>query len=307
MRPYGGLALAAMTLFTAGCLSLRPYDQAVRSLPAADLLPIDGRRVHAPSTGTGQPLLLLHGFGGSTVMWDAVVPRLAATRRVVAIDLNGFGYTERPAAPDAYTIGGQAALVLAVADRLGIRRFDVAGHSYGGGIALWLAAHHPERVRSLILVDNALPAYGVLRRQSFYSSRLLIRFAVHTFALSDSRIRHGLREAYADERRVTPELVRAYADRLRIEGAVDAFHGLVAPNGQAPDEVDLAALSQPTLVVWGSGDKLIPVAEGERRAREIPHATFRTLEGCGHNPMEECPDAFVEQVAPFLAAVATLP
>jgi pimeloyl-ACP methyl ester carboxylesterase len=295
-----------MALVTAGCVTLRPYDQAVRAVPAGDLLPVGGRRIHVQVAGDGFPLILLHGFGGSTVMWDAVVPRLAAERRVVAIDLNGFGFTERPASPAAYTIAGQAALVLAVADRLGLARFDVGGHSYGGGIALYLAAHYPARVRTLVLVDNTLPAYGVLRRHRLFASRTLVRLFVHSVALSDRRIRSGLEEAYADDRRVTPELVRAYADRLRVEGAVNAFYGLVAPNGQVPDRVDLAKIAQPALVVWGSRDALIPEAEGRRHAAEMPAARFLELEGCGHNPMEECPAAFLAGVEPFLAATATL-
>jgi len=307
MGIYRGLLLVTMTLVTSGCVTLRPYDQAVRAVPAGDLLEVDGRRIHVQAAGEGFPLILLHGFGGSTLMWDAVAPRLAAERRVLAIDLNGFGFTERPASPAAYTIAGQAALVLAVADRLGIARFDVGGHSYGGGIALYLAAHYPQRVRTLVLVDNTLPAYGVLRRQRLFANRTLVRIFVHSVALSDRRVRSGLEAAYADDRRVTPELVRAYADRLRVEGAVNAFYGLVAPNGQAPDSVDLAKIAQPALVVWGSRDTLIPEEEGRRHAAEMPDARFLSLAGCGHNPMEECPAAFLDGVEPFLAATATLP
>jgi pimeloyl-ACP methyl ester carboxylesterase len=100
---------------------------------------------------------------------------------------------------------------------VGFERFDRQS-LYGGAIALFIAARHPERVRSLLLVDNALPSYGTLRRQKIFGHRRLAGLYVRTLALRTPRIRAGLEASYADDRKVTPELVRAYRD-LRVEAS----------------------------------------------------------------------------------------
>jgi len=280
---------------------MRPYAEVAAALPAESLLEIDGRRVHVVDRGEGEPLLLLHGFGASTLLWEPVIPELAKSRRVVAIDLNGFGWSERPKEREAYTLAGQERLVLAVAEALGFDRFDLAGHSYGGAISLFLASRHPERVRSLTLVDSAMPAYGTLRRRRRYGSRTLAWIYVHSVGLTAARVRAGLEAVYADDRKVTDELVRQYLERLRVEGVVDAFYGLSAPTGAPPDEVDLESLRPPTLFVWGERDELISVADGRAAAARVPGAGFTAIPACGHSPMEECPREFLDALEPFLA------
>jgi pimeloyl-ACP methyl ester carboxylesterase len=284
-----------------GCISMRPYAEVAAALPAESLLEIDGRRVHVDDRGEGEPLLLLHGFGASTLLWEPVIDELAATRRVVAIDLNGFGWSERPRNAEAYTLEGQERLVLGVADAMGFERFDLGGHSYGGAISIFLTSRHPERVRSLLLVDSAMPAYAALRRNDRYASRNLAWIHIRTVGLTAKKVRSGLLAVYADKQKVTDELVAGYLGRLRIEGVVDAFHGLTAPNGEPPVEVDLGELTPPTLLVWGAEDALVSAAAGRAVGDELPDARFVEIPGCGHSPMEECPQEFVAAVAPFLA------
>lgn len=298
-RPLLRFALAL--LLAGGCVSLRPFAEIVATVPADEWVEVDGRRAHVVIRGSGFPLLLLHGFGASTLLWEEVTPGLARHRQTVAIDLHGFGWTERPRQTEAYTLAGQERLVLAVADRLGFAEFDLAGHSYGGAIALFLAARHPERVRSLLLVDNALPSYGVLRRSWLYASRGVSRLFVRTLGLRKGRIERGLRASYADESKVTDAQIRAYLDRLRVEGVEDAFYGLSAPIDSPPDEVDLTTIRQPTLVVWGAEDRLITPEEARRDAKKLPDSCFVELPSCGHMPMAECPAEFLAAVEPFFA------
>jgi pimeloyl-ACP methyl ester carboxylesterase len=292
--------VAAAALFAAGCVSLRPYAEVAAALPPASLLTVDGTRVHFDQRGEGFPLLLLHGFGASTLLWEPVLPQLARERRAVAIDLHGFGWTERPHDPAAYTLEGQERMILGVADQLGFERFDLAGHSYGGAIALFIASRHPDRVRSQILVDNAMPEYAALRRSKRYGNRTLADLFVRTIGLRSKRVRTGLEDSYADDSKVTKELVRAYLERLRVQGVEDAFYGLTAPNGQPPVELDLGTIRQPTLVVWGSDDTLIRVADARAASAKLPNGRFVELPSCGHLPTSECPDEFLAAVEPFL-------
>ena len=135
----------------------RPYAEVCACLPPKKLLRVGDQLVHVEQAGQGEPVVLLHGFGGSSWSWRHLMPALARRHRVIAPDLNGFGWTQRPREVAAYSYAGQAAMVLGVLRELGVERFHVIGHSYGGGLALWLAARHPERVRSLVLVSSVLP------------------------------------------------------------------------------------------------------------------------------------------------------
>jgi pimeloyl-ACP methyl ester carboxylesterase len=296
------LPLALAGSLGAGCVSLTPYAEAVRHLPAGELREIGGQRVRVVERGEGAPLVLLHGFGASAASWRLVVPELARSRRVIALDLHGFGYTERPRERAAYTLEGQAALVLALLDHLGIERADLAGHSYGGGLALLLAARHPERVRALVLVDTTRPEYGRARRSRLAAFRPLTELFARTVLLRPATVRRALERAVADPARVTDELVRLYLEPLGIEGAVDAYVGLTAPSpGPPPPPVDLAAIGQPALVVWGEEDRLIGVRWGRELARTLPRAELVVFPQTGHLPPEERPAELAAAIESFLA------
>ena len=91
-----------------------------------------------------------------------------------------------------------------------------------------------------------------------------------------------------------------HAERLRIEGVTDAFFGLVGPSQEPPYRIDLAKVEIPTLVLWGAEDRLIEATAAEKTSRQLPDARFVVLPACGHTPMEECPDAFLDAALPFL-------
>jgi pimeloyl-ACP methyl ester carboxylesterase len=295
------LALAAL-LALAGCVSLRSFDAVRREVPAAQFVQVGDQLVHVEQAGTGEPVVLLHGFGASAYSWRKVMPGLAGGlrgHRVVAIDLNGFGYTQRPRARARYTREAQAKLVLDTLDALGIARAHFVGHSYGGGLTLYLAQEHPERFRSMVLVDSSAPTYANDRRSRAAAFKPLTGFFVRTFALRRSAVRKGLLHSFWDDRLVTPELVEAYYDRLVIEGATDAFYGLTAP-APAGDTVRLETIAVPTLVVWGAHDELIAPEAGRRAAARLQHAEFVLFANSGHLPMEEEPEAFLRTVLPFL-------
>ena len=302
--PRPAALAVAVTVLLSACAALTPFAEIRGSLPAERFVEVEGRAVYVEQAGSGDALLLVHGFGGSAYSWRRVIPALAEHRRVVAVDLAGFGWTERVADPDAYTLGAQERLLLGVLDVLGIEQADVAGHSYGGGIALWLAARHPERVRSLVLVDSTLPSYAAERRRGAARSHAAVSTFLRGVALRRGFVRLALKRAFFDDALVTDELVGAYLARLRVEGVVDAYLGLTQPLEEAQADVALAAINLPTLVVWGADDELLPARWGEQAAGEMPRARFVVLERCGHVPMEERPEAFVSAVVPYLAEVA---
>lgn len=283
-----------------GCVSLRPFEEVTADLPPDSLVRVGGRLVHIEQAGSGDAVLLVHGFGGSTYSWRHVAPRLAERFRVVALDLSGFGWTERPRERERYTLDGQTRLVLGVADALGIDRFHLVGHSYGGGISLWIAAHNAHRLRSLVLVDSTLPAYSAKRRKRFAGFRPLVSALLRTAALRPWFIRRGLQRSVHDPSMITDEVVDEYLRRLAVEGAVDAYQGLTAPADGSVPTVDLSSIRVPTLVVWGADDPLLAAHYGESAAQKIPGARFVAIPACGHLPIEERPEEFLAAVVPFL-------
>jgi pimeloyl-ACP methyl ester carboxylesterase len=294
------LAVLPLAMFLPGCVSLRSFSDLRREIPADRFVKVGDQLVHTEQAGSGEPILLLHGFGGSTYTWRKVMPALAESHRVVAIDLNGFGYTQRPKSRESYTREGQEKLVLGVMDALGIDRAHVFGHSYGGGLSLFMASRHPERFRSLVLVDSSAPTYANDRRSRAAAFRPLSVLFVRSFALRPKMIRRALEHSYYDDSKVTPELVQAYLDRIRIEGVGDAYYGLTAPVRGPQDRVDLAKIDIPALLIWGAHDELISPAAGRRSAALLPQGEFVLLANSGHLPMEEEPEEVLRAVLPFL-------
>jgi pimeloyl-ACP methyl ester carboxylesterase len=307
MRP-GPIVLAVLAVLcvcvlaglAAGCASFRPFDQVRREIPQSQFVRVGGQLVHVEQAGAGEPVVLLHGFGASTYSWRKVMPALARGHRVVAIDLNGFGYTERPRGAAAYTREGQVDMVLGVLDALGIGRAHLVGHSYGGGLSLFLASRHPERLRTLILVDSSAPTYPEDRRSRLASFRPLAGAFLRSVALRPSMVRRGLEHSLYDDSLVTPELVEAYLDRLLIQGSDDAFYGLTVPRTAPGPAVELEKIQAPTLAVWGAEDELVSLASGRAATARIPGSEFVVIEKCGHLPMEEKPEELLRAVLPFL-------
>jgi pimeloyl-ACP methyl ester carboxylesterase len=278
----------------------RSYADVCAALPQGKLVRVGEQLVHVEQAGCGEPVVLLHGFGGSSHAWRLLMPTLAKRYRVIAPDLNGFGWTQRPREVGAYTYAGQAETVLGALRALGVERFHLVGHSYGGGLALWLAARHPARVRSLVLVSSVLPDYSQQQRQAWARFRGLNWLLVHFFVLSRAAVRRTLEYCIHDRELVTPELVDAYRERLLVEGVEDAYYGLMAPLDLPMPDVALDEVQAPTLVLWGREDKVIPLARAETYVPQIPGAELVVLDGCGHLAMEERPQQVLVRMLPFL-------
>jgi len=302
------MPMLMLALIFAGCVSLRPFAEVRRAQPPERFVEVDGRQVYVEQQGAGEAVVLLHGFGESSYSWRKVMPELARSFRVVAPDLNGFGWTERPRDPQSYTREGQERLVLGVLGALGVTRAQFVGHSYGGSLTLFLASRHPDLVRTMVLVDSAAPTYSDDRRSRVASIRPLDSLFVR-LALTPRHIRGSLLASVYDPALVTPELVHAYLERLRVHGEEDAYYGLTArlrrpaaAAGAAPAAggVRLETLAQPALVVWGAEDRLIPVDDGRRAARRLPAGEFAAIPRCGHLPMEERPEELLGLMVPFL-------
>jgi pimeloyl-ACP methyl ester carboxylesterase len=262
-------------------------------------------KLHTEERGKGEPILLLHGFGASTYTWRYIRNDLARTHRVIAVDMKGFGRSDKPL-DTAYSPLDQARQIADLVQQRDLRRLTLVGHSYGGAVALaaalMLEKEKPGRVERLIILDGAAyqqglpPALHVLRTPFLGPlSAAVVPPEVQSNA--------ALYFAYKDPSKYSEADVKAYARPMYEEGN---RHALVQTAQQIiPEHVNILThefrrLRMPALLIWCRGDKIVPLAVGKRLVRELPNAHLEIIETCGHIPHEEEPGKALELIRPFL-------
>ena len=274
--------------------------------PAGLVREVAGARLHYLDEGAGPALVLVHGFAGSTFSWRAVVPELAKEFRVIAVDLPGFGLSDRRPGI-GYGHERHVDRLLALLDLLGIERAAFAGHSMGGAVVQRLAARAPGRAERLVLVGSVSAGANLDIGRRRRASRLMfgaIRLAAVSPTVMYAAGRRGLRQMVADPAFVTPEVVRGYIDPLLIPGTVRAVAEMAREHAAEP-AVDLGAIAAPALVVTGEADVVVPPQRAEELAAALPAAgPAVVIDQAGHLLAEERPDAFLRATLPFLRAGA---
>jgi len=245
--------------------------------------------------GDGPPLVLVHGLGSSALQeWGRLIPPLARRYHVYAPDLPGFGRSERPKAAE-YGIPMQVAVVRAFMAEVGVARARLAGISMGGWIAARLAASHPELVERLVLVAPA-------------GMRPTDAAAIPVEALLPRDLA-GVRRLAATVRHEPPPIPDFLAHDILARKTRDEWivRRTLESMGEGHDWLDgtLGAITAPVLVVWGVQDRLIPVADADRIQAELKSARVERLDGCGHVPIADCPEAFDRLLFDFLADPTT--
>ena len=302
---FGGAIGAAVAIKMLTRAATVNWNDVQHQIPHADrsrFVNVDGIRIHYQEFGdvTQPTIVLIHGYTASVYVWKTAAPLLAdAGFRVIAVDLVGFGYSEKPRSFE-YSIDAQARIVSRFMDRLGIGRAAIIGSSYGGAVAAILALDYSARVEKLVLVDavinDDLKRHPILRLASIRGLGEII-----TPFLSDSRALHRwrMRGSLADPALVTDERVDSIRRPLF---AADGHHSLLATsrNWHAMRiSRDAHLIRQPTLIIWGEDDKVIPIRDGYKLRDEISDSRLVVLKNCGHVPQEEQSVVFCEQIAEF--------
>ena len=303
-------AASAATLAVAAKLLMRPRDadwarnrHVVFHSDHSRFVDVDGVRVHYQVAGdpAGPPLILIHGFASSTLVWSKVFfPLAAAGFRVIAIDMLGYGYSGKPRNGE-YTIPGQAQMLIRLLNRLGIKRATLVGSSYGGAVAATCALDYPDRVEKLVLigaVNNNRPLNYKLMR--VFGSPVFGDVVSPLLIGSRHLLRRRMKRVYdrhewvLDERRVDARHLP-----LRAAGTQRAIIRTVRCWDAERISRDAHLISKPTLLIWGQGDREIPLADGERLHESIPGSRLIVFRNCGHIPHEEYPEEFTKVVADF--------
>jgi pimeloyl-ACP methyl ester carboxylesterase len=308
-----GLVALLMLAVAAGLVAFWAPDRSVESLverwapPPSQFLAVGGMQVHVRDVGPRDdphPVVLLHGTSASLHTWEGWVPELSRTRRVVSLDLPGFGLTG-PFPDDTYAIGDYARFMGELMDALALPPAVLVGNSFGGQVALEVALTEPGRVHQLVLVDalayprasESVPLGFVLAATPGVN-RLL------KYVLPRDTVEQGLRDVYGDPGRVTPALVDRYYELTLRAGNRAALPKRLRHLPTEASAARLAQIRQPTLILWGGRDQLIPLAQGQRLHADIAGSQLVVFPSLGHVPHEEDPALTLAAVQAFLGQSA---
>jgi pimeloyl-ACP methyl ester carboxylesterase len=256
----------------------------------------------ATVTGEGPPVVLLHGQPGSAADWAAVAALLAPATTVIAPDRPGYGRT----GGRAQGFRANASALVALMDRLSVARATVAGHSWGGGVAIALAEDHPDRVSGLALVASVNPAYplGALDRALAFAP-IGAPVAAATLwlaglALSLPAVRHAI------DRRLRGASENSLEAMAAAWRARDVWRSFLIEQRALTDELPelrhgVSHIEVPATVMLGGADRIVPPVAGESLAASLPRARLVRLDGARHFLPQEHPERVAEEIGRLAA------
>ena len=284
-------------------------DQAVAPLraqwaPAPSVfIDVKGLSVHVRDEGVRDdpvPIVLIHGTSSSLHTWEGWVAALKGQRRVISMDLPGFGLTG-PTQQDDYSNPAYTQFIFDLLETLKVQRFVVAGNSLGGEIAWQVAAAAPQRVDKLILLDAA--------GYEFVPASIPLGFRLASIpqlawltqnTLPRSMMESSIKSVYGDPAKVTPALVERYTAMTLRAGNRHALRLRIQQLNAGAYADKIKTITTPTLILWGAKDQLIPVTYAHQFKRDIAGSKLVVFDQLGHVPQEEDAAATVAVVQDFL-------
>jgi pimeloyl-ACP methyl ester carboxylesterase len=299
-----GAAVAVKMLTRADTVDWEDVRELVPHSDHSRFAAVDGIKLHYQEFGdAAKPaILLIHGYRSSSLVWRTSAPAIAESGfHVIAVDLAGFGYSDKPRWFE-YSITAQARLLSRFMERVGIGRATVVGSSYGGAVAATIALDYPERVDKLVLTDavinDNLKSHPLLRLAAVPGlGEAIAPFVADSRSLLRGRMHRTL--AKPNHHLINEERVENVLRPLR---AADAHHSLLVTsrNWHADRiEQDAHLIRQSTLIIWGEDDTVTPVTDGYKLQDAIEDSRFVVLKDCGHVPQEERAETFSKLVVDF--------
>jgi len=274
-----------------GVQELRPKKTGLELVDDGNFIDVNGIDVHYWDEGRGDVLILVHGFSSSVYTWRLNIDALSEEFRVVALDLPGFGYSDKPEDFD-YTLEGYSRFLVEFMNIMDIDTATLAGNSMGGGVVLTTALLFPERIDKLILVDSM--GYPEREDEEVFLPFLLMGVPVAGEVLMSLNFRCVVEESmkggvYYDNSFVTDEMVDYYYNAFRSENGQKAPLWVMRNLMDTPPigSERISEVSMPTLIIWGEEDILIPVEHASLFENDIPDSRLVVIAEAGHLPHEE--------------------
>ena len=269
---------------------------------------LNGHEFSYLDSGDGPALLFIHGLTGSQRNWAHLIDALNHDHRVLAPDLFGFGASAKVMGD--YSLGAHAATLRDLLDLLGINRVTLVGHSFGGGVAMQFCYLFPERVERLVLVSSGGLGRDVsplLRAATLYGAEWVLPLI--TSSWMRGRVEAAGRILTRTGWRASPEVTESWrgftslADADTRRAFLATTRGVIDPGGQtvtAHDHLPMT-IEIPTLVVWGTRDRMIPALHATTAHEAIAGSRVVLFEGAGHFPHLDEPERFAEVLRDFMS------
>ena len=273
------------------------------TVPRSQYVEVDGLRLHYLEQGSGDPVLMLHGWPTSSYLWRNIIGAVGEGNRAIALDLPGFGRSEKPLEA-SYSFRFFDRALSGFLDASGCERTGLAVHDLGGPVGLYWASQHPERLSRLALLNTlvfARPSWAVI---AFVASARIP--GIRSWLTSPAGIRFAMRLGVNDKSRLTDEAVRAYQQPFAGDDARKVLRKAgtsLAPGGMKEIERWLPSVKVPVRILYGERDRILPdVAKTMGKvAAQVPQTELSTLPDCGHFCQEERPREIGEALARFFA------
>jgi pimeloyl-ACP methyl ester carboxylesterase len=308
----GGLLALILLLLGIVCERDRPVEELIPlyANKESKFMPILGMKLHYRDEGIqsdSTPLILLHGMSSSLNTWDSVVIGLKDKKRVISLDLPGFGLTG-PSPENTYNFEYYSKFIDSFTTRLNIKRFILVGNSMGGAISWNYALHNPQGLAKMVLIDAAgYPKKGESGSLGFTIASTPIINNLLLYATPKFLVRKSLETVYYDPARVTDAQVERFHDVAIREGnrgaALLIFKGSFQGNSKRFLNSNISRIKDiktPTLILWGDKDNLISVDNVAQFQRDIPGSKAEIYKNVGHVPMEEVPGKVAASIAGFV-------
>lgn len=261
----------------------------------------DGIKIKYSDTGSGKPIVFIHGFGANSFTWRYLLKYFSLEYRVISIDLMGFGDSEKPI-NSGYLVSDQATIVSDFIKDKNLNDVTLVGNSLGGTISLFTYFKTKDKVTNLILLNPAvyttkkIPAYISLLQIPLLN-RLALKIGPKNFLAN-----FALKTIFYDDSLITRQMINNYGHNMESKGTQNAL--IKSVKEDAFTEVDnmvknYGDVDIPVLIIWGEEDHIINVKDGIKLQKNIPKSKLVILEDCGHLPQEELPNQTISVIDDF--------
>ena len=258
-----------------------------------NFIKVEGNNIRYLESGDSENILvLIHGLGASAERWDRVFHAFSQNYRVIAPDLIGFGYSDKPMVD--YTPDFFSEFIGKLFIELKIKKPNIIGSSMGGQIVAEYTAANPENIDKMILVSPA----GIMKQ----STPALDAYIMASLYPNEESAKNAFELMESSGAKVDDKIIHGFIERMQLPNAKLAFMSTVL--GMKNSEIitsKLAKIPNHTLLIWGEKDPVLPIQYAESFRNSIRHCTFHKMDGCGHTPYVQKPDIFSSLVLNFLS------
>ncbi|MBW1794406.1 MAG: alpha/beta hydrolase [Deltaproteobacteria bacterium] len=253
-------------------------------------------KVHYIRKGRGRPLILIHGIFSSSFVWHKNIEDLSNFFDVIALDLKGYGYSDKPA-DGKYSREDFRQFLIGFMDAIQVKKATIVGHSWGGGLAIDFSTRFPQRTEKVVLINSvgypfkSSPAGWFINVPG--AAKLLLGFAnAKTFEKILKKY------IFFNPQLVTKEEVEGWVRPYFVKGAAHAALQLRTYDFDMTQSI--RTMTHPTLIIWGREDRCLPLKLAERFKQDIRNSSLKIIPNSGHNPQEEQPTKVKDLIVEFV-------